>query len=1031
MGTCMSADVEGTEMWIEQRYGWNRDVDGTEMWMEQRCGWDRDPTAAEIRLENIAACLSLALPLLTDLNDAFAPPFVPSIANTIQAMIDSVQNVKRNKNECARLMDDLHEVLCAIINVYMKSETVGSLPPSMLDNIGKFTKFCWFVPHVLTQTSRRTLHKIYMFVEAQQEGNKLKQLFRSNEMNLLLRECHAGLKLAIDVFGIRIGSLNDMREFRKKADIMHKELIQLIETLSDTSTLSERSSPKIFYGHELELEKVLKLLRQEAPRIAILGGGGMGKTSLARTVLHHPDTSTRFQHRFFTTCWVNSGERSHKARCPVLFKKKSSCLLVLDNLETVWESIESRTSLEEFLAHLTGLEHLGLMPLSNSAARQTFLDITDNSETSEAIDQLLQFTDNMPLAVDLIAHLADHDGISNVTSRWETEKTSLLSVGFDRRSNLDISIGLSLSSPQITDDSKELLSLLSVLPNGLSEAELVHINLAIPNILSCKAVLQATALGYQDGNKWLLLLMPVREYIQQFLPPSQSSMHLIRLHLYALLELYNTYKGEQLRPVVNQIALNLANFHEILERGLHSGHPHLAATIRCTSSLNSFYRVTGRGHTVLMDFVRDILSEVHDRTVETAFLIEVLMTRKYHSLVSADLLVQQATHVDCIDDQLLKSKFYEAAGIYSIARMSRFNFHQATNFFQRALELAQLCEDTNQQASVLISRAGTKLSAGEYRAARRDGITAQRLAELSGNFQLAARASLARELIGMCAVGETQDNVFCNLDAAREIMSNRTSQISVSICDVIQAIVELREGKFNSAKMKFHACLRGLPWGIYEESAHLALEYLANVEAWAISGWGYEWPMGYIALLFLADLFRVNKDEITAANLYEVALHGFTYMDVHQSRAQCMLRLGDLANNQGHTSIAITHWEAARPLFERASQAKDVAKIDSRLSTIKNTYHNNIVKLEILRAPIGLVDQPVLSEADGEDSEPKVPLIVTSWSRSVELLELFILESFMGFIFEWKLSGSSMFWPTVEGDYFSVGTKMCWFSTWN
>ncbi|KAF8145530.1 hypothetical protein K438DRAFT_2028713, partial [Mycena galopus ATCC 62051] len=37
MGTGMSADVEGTEMWIEQRYGWNRDVDGTEMWMGQRC----------------------------------------------------------------------------------------------------------------------------------------------------------------------------------------------------------------------------------------------------------------------------------------------------------------------------------------------------------------------------------------------------------------------------------------------------------------------------------------------------------------------------------------------------------------------------------------------------------------------------------------------------------------------------------------------------------------------------------------------------------------------------------------------------------------------------------------------------------------------------------------------------------------------------------------------------------------------------------------------------------------------------------
>jgi hypothetical protein len=90
----------------------------------------------------------------------------------------------------------------------------------------------------------------------------------------------------------------------------------------------------------------------------------------------------------------------------------------------------------------------------------------------------------MPLVVDLIAHLSDYEGLSNVLARWDTERTALLSVGYDRRSNLDASIQLSISSPQITSNSKELLSLLLILPDGLSDAELVQSKLPIPNILS-------------------------------------------------------------------------------------------------------------------------------------------------------------------------------------------------------------------------------------------------------------------------------------------------------------------------------------------------------------------------------------------------------------------------------------------------------------------------------------------------------------------------------------------------------------------
>jgi hypothetical protein len=74
---------------------------------------------------------------------------------------------------------------------------------------------------------------------------------------------------------------------------------------------------------------------------------------------------------------------------------------------------------------------LPLQALSDDAAQQTFIDITDNIYTIDEISQILQLTDNMPLAVDLIAHLSDYKGLSNVLTQWETEKTALLSIGHD------------------------------------------------------------------------------------------------------------------------------------------------------------------------------------------------------------------------------------------------------------------------------------------------------------------------------------------------------------------------------------------------------------------------------------------------------------------------------------------------------------------------------------------------------------------------------------------------------------------------
>ena len=55
------------------------------------------------------------------------------------------------------------------------------------------------------------------------------------------------------------------------------------------------SKPKIFYGRDKELQTVVEMLCQGPAQIAILGPGGMGKTSLAKAVLHHTNITTKYE----------------------------------------------------------------------------------------------------------------------------------------------------------------------------------------------------------------------------------------------------------------------------------------------------------------------------------------------------------------------------------------------------------------------------------------------------------------------------------------------------------------------------------------------------------------------------------------------------------------------------------------------------------------------------------------------------------------------------------------------------------------
>ncbi|KAF8214707.1 hypothetical protein K438DRAFT_2138096 [Mycena galopus ATCC 62051] len=213
----------------------------------------------------------------------------------------------------------------------------------------------------------------------------------------------------------------------------------------------------------------------------------------------------------------------------------------------------------------------------------------------------------------------------------------------------------------------------------------MQVNTGIPNILSCKAALQATSLVYQDNNQQFVVLMPIREYIQRILPPAESRVQSICQHFYALMVLYDKYiyREDQLKPL------------NILQQGLHLNSPTFADTLQCTLALNRFYTITGRDHSPLLDDIQPLLPQLCDQQLETMVLIVFLASRDYWTAVSEDMITRAIIHLDRTNNPHLGS----------------------TQFYHKALEMAKLCGDSTQECITLLHGAGFKYKTADYCAA--------------------------------------------------------------------------------------------------------------------------------------------------------------------------------------------------------------------------------------------------------------------------------------------------------------------------
>jgi tetratricopeptide (TPR) repeat protein len=233
-------------------------------------------------------------------------------------------------------------------------------------------------------------------------------------------------------------------------------------------------------------------------------------------------------------------------------------------------------------------------------------------------------------------------------------------------------------------------------------------------------------------------------------------------------------------------------------------------------------------------------------------------------------------------------------------------------------------------------------------------------------------------------IGAPKEDVQSVYEKAREIFSTHNLVTEVVMCDTTLADLYLREENLLEAKVLFESCLKSS--FKHPQIMSYCLEQLGDASRWGAPYWMSGWTTVFLvhsvrqkeklgiykALQFMGDAFFAQDDRHTAITLFAVALDGFTQMDVHRSRAECMLRLGDISKGQGDLLNAVEHWETARPLFEQSSQAKQVENIDQRLvdlgEDVLEQHRKNLAHLAELNAPSGTVDE-INNLSDIEDME--------------------------------------------------------------